>query len=591
MARQFILKIFVIFIIDGGIRDENDCLVPAHAQSWTKSPQFLVYDLSVVDANNTLQKIHEALFPDIHVVASMSQRHMTDLLKTVDSFDIMTRGMTDFRHHSKWLLLPEERNRIELHLMYLENVVVLRHHKCWIHNVFTLRHQSTRTELVPVADCTSRTTMSCYFPNVAYGYNNRHLLVAVLEESTLYILKSIDNGTTHYKGYAIDILDTIANVLNFSYSITEPQDKSWGLPVNETYDGIVGQLNRTEVDLAACDLTITEDRAKFIDYIYPPISTEYFDALYKKHDKQRSTSLYLLALPLRPTMFLVLFLMTGLCPLLLALFESVDIFLHRTPAEPEDESLCYLMKVKKNLFRACWDVTGSLFRQGFSKYPAALPGKVLVTSWWMLLMVVTTLYCANLVAALSAQTDDKPFVDLDGLVDSDYSVGLRPNGITRHILKTNDTSSVYGRLWSKIDVNDLMFFGNELEIHLKRVRREKYAILEYRSMLHKLMADDCQLELLGERVMFTQLAFGLPKGSPLKADLERIMSQISAIGLLGRLWEKWSVTRNQTHCPQNRILKSITVNQIGGGFIIACAGTALSIIVLCLEKLAHFMKR
>ncbi|XP_067686944.1 glutamate receptor ionotropic, kainate glr-3-like [Haliotis asinina] len=585
MMRQLILTIVVTFMPEDTIAHE-DCPVPALAQSFTNSPQILVFDLSVVDTNKTLQTIHESLFPDIHVVASMSQDHVTELMKTVDSFDAKTKGMTDFRHHSKWLLLHQGTDVPELQALYLENVVLLCHHKCWIQNAFTLRRHSTETDLVPVADCTSRTTMKCYFPNVAYGYNKRHLLVTVLE-STMYIVKSVNNGTTRYTGYAIDILDTIADLLNFTYSITEPKDQSWGLPVNNTYDGIVGQLNRTEVDLAACDLTVNEGRSMFIDYIYPPISTEYIDVLYKKHDKQGSSSLYLLVLPLRPNVYLVLVLIAGLCPLLFALFESVDIFLNKTPAESEDVGVCCLMKVKQNLFHSCWEVTGSLFKQGFSKYPSNLPGKVLMTSLWMLLMVITTVYCANLVAALSAQTDVKPFTDLEGLLDSDYSVGIQQHGIEHHILKTNDPSSLYGRLWSKIEANDPVFLESSTENHLKKVEREKYAYLHYTSELEEYMADDCKLEILRERVLFVQQAFGLPKGSPLKPDMENIMSQMSAVGLLDRFWEKWSVKRNRTHCPPKRKLKSVTLNQIGGGFIIVCAGAALGIVVLCLENLTH----
>ncbi|XP_046545525.1 glutamate receptor ionotropic, kainate glr-3-like [Haliotis rubra] len=411
------------------------------ATSLTNSHQILVFDLSVVDTKKTLQTIHKALFPEIHVVVSMSQGHMTELMKMVDSFDANTKGMTDFRHHSKWLLLPQGTIVTTLSTQNLENVVVLSHHK-----------------------------------------------------TTVYTMKSINNGKTQYKGYAIDILEIIADVLNFSYSITEPQDQSWGLPVNNTYNGIVGQLNRTEVDLAACDLIMNDDRSEFIDYIYPPISTEYIDVLYKKHDTQRSGSLYLLALPLRPNVYLVLFLMAGLCPLLFALFESADIFLRQTPAES----------------------------QGFSRYPTNVSGKILMTSLWMLLMVVTTVYCANLVAALSAQKDVKLFSDLQGLLNSNYSVGMRPTGINSHILKTRDPSSLYGRLWSTIKANDPVFLESSLENHLKRVRREKYAFVHYTSELEKHMADDCQLQKLGERLFFTQQAFGLPKGSPLKADIDKM---------------------------------------------------------------------
>ncbi|XP_071095288.1 glutamate receptor U1-like [Haliotis cracherodii] len=540
-----------------------------------------------MDANNTLQEIHEALFPEIHVVASMSHSHMIELMKMVDSFDIKTRGMTDFRHHSKWLLLYEEENTVDLpEFIYLENVVaVLHHYKCWMKSVLTLKHHLARNEWVPVAACSQRNINLCYFPNAAYGYNNRRLLVTTLEVN-VYTVKSINNGTTQYKGYAIDVLDTIAASLNFSYFITEPQDQSWGVPINDTYDGIVRQLNRTEVDLAACNLIINEGRSAFMEYIYPPIRTEYIDVVYKRHDKQRSTSLFLLALPLRPMAVLILLLMAGLCTLLLAVFENEDFGWNETAAESEDEGFTSVKKVKQNLLGACWEVTGSLFRQGFSKYPRTLPGKVLVTSWWMLLMVMTTVYCANLVAAMSVQTDVKPFSDVEGLLDSDYSVGIRI-GINSHTLKSSVPSSVNGRIWSKISANVPVFLESNVGVHFKRVRSEKYAFLGHSSIINRLMAEDCQLELLGESVLWLQLAFGLPQRSPLKADFEKVMSQLAASGILDVIWAKWTVKRNRTHCLQKRILKSITVTQMGGGFIVVCAGTGLSIIVLCLEKLIH----
>ncbi|XP_071095290.1 glutamate receptor ionotropic, kainate 2-like [Haliotis cracherodii] len=541
-----------------------------------------------MDANNSLQEINEALFPDIHVVASMSHRHVTKLMKMVDSFDIKTRGMTDFRHHSKWLLLHEEGSTVDLpEFVYLENVVaVLHHYKGWLQSVLTLKRHLPRNEWVPVAACSQRNINLCYFPNAAYGYNNRRLAVTTLE-SSVYVWKSTNNGTTQYKGYAIDILDTIAAVLNFSYSMTEPQDQSWGLPVNGTYDGIVRQLNRTEVDLAACDLSIDEGRSAFMEYIYPPIRTDYIDVVYKRHDKQRTISLFLLALPFRPMVCLILFLMAGLCPLLLAVFESVDFGWNETAAGSGDVGVTSVKKVKQNLLSACWEVTGSLFKQGFSKYPRTLPGKVLVTSWWMLLIVMTTVYSANLVAALSAQTDVKPFSDLEGLLDSDYSVGTRVRGMSRHVIKSSLPSSVSGRIWAKIASNDPVFLDSNVEVHLKRVRSEKYALVEHASITNRLMAEDCQLEILGESVLWLHVAFGLPQRSPLKADFEKVMSHLTASGILDVIWAKWTVKRNLTHCPQKRILKSITVNQIGGGFIVVCAGTVLSINVLCLEKLIH----
>lgn len=109
---------------------------------------------------------------------------------------------------------------------------------------------------------------------------------------------------------------------------------------------------------------INEGRSHFMDYIYPPIRTEYIDVVYKRHDKQRTTSLFLLVPLLRPMVYFILLLMAGLKPLLFAVFQSVYVVWHKTATGSEDVGVTFLTTVKQNLLSAYWEVTGSLFKQG-----------------------------------------------------------------------------------------------------------------------------------------------------------------------------------------------------------------------------------
>ncbi|XP_048236881.1 glutamate receptor ionotropic, kainate 5-like [Haliotis rufescens] len=425
--------------------------------------------------------------------------------------------------------------------------------------------------------------------NVVAIMKQDHLL-QLMTTSNTFIYKYVFNGTNHYEGYAMEIFDTITEVLNLSYSITEPKDRSWGLPVNGTYDGIVGELFRREVDLAVSDLIINEDRVRFMDYIYPPIRTEYHDVLYKRHEPQEYASLFLLVRPFQPLLYLVILSAACAMPFLVAMIES-----HPSQyPDVQNTTLIrgYFTKFKLNLYTYSWDVLKSLARQGFSTHPRTMSGKVLVTSWWLLVLVLTSVYCGNLVAALSAHADSPLFSSLEELLDSDYSVGMDGNSISNTVLEASSNTSVQGRLWAKITNNDPSFLKSDAANHIRRIKQQKYALLLFKSSAESYSAEDCQLEPLGAEQLWIHLAFGIQKNSPLKDDIQRMMSYLSQSGILEMLWKKWHQQMGETKCVSNRsTMTGISLEQIGGGFILAGVGLVLSTIVLSLEKLKAYKSR
>ncbi|XP_071094842.1 glutamate receptor U1-like [Haliotis cracherodii] len=310
-------------------------------------------------------------------------------------------------------------------------------------------------------------------------------------------------------------------MLNFSYIITEPKDGDWGLPINDSYDGVVGQLYRREIDIAACDLTIDKGRSQYMEYIYPPIYTESLVVLYMKHDSSSNDSIFLLAGPFQPIVYIVVLLWTCVLPLLLTVVESLALD-NRTSIQMEASNVSYTRMIKSNIFTYSWDFLGSLLKQGFCKQPSSTPGKVLVSSWWMMVLVLTSVYSANLIAAFSLRNDIHPFSNLEELLHSDYAIGMIPTGLSYYIIKTSRRSSLLGRLWDRITNTDLALLQANASVHLQRLKRDQYAYLDYRSYADRIMAKDCRLDVLDERITWEHLAFGVQQRSPLKADIERV---------------------------------------------------------------------
>ena len=78
-----------------------------------------------------------------------------------------------------------------------------------------------------------------------------HLEVAVINYPPLIMYNETDLDVRPW-GYFADVFHAIQRVYNFSYSLVPAQDGQWGALQNDSYsfDGMIGQLQRREVDLS-----------------------------------------------------------------------------------------------------------------------------------------------------------------------------------------------------------------------------------------------------------------------------------------------------------------------------------------------------
>ena len=67
-----------------------------------------------------------------------------------------------------------------------------------------------------------------------------------------------------------DVFHVLQGLLNFTYIFSQPQDGSWGIRhENGSWSGMIGQLQRGEIDIAPAPFTITNLRSKVVDFALP----------------------------------------------------------------------------------------------------------------------------------------------------------------------------------------------------------------------------------------------------------------------------------------------------------------------------------
>lgn len=100
------------------------------------------------------------------------------------------------------------------------------------------------------------------------------------------------SGNDRFEGYAIDLIDQIARILNFNYTMRLVSDGRYGSLNKKTgeWDGMVQALLDQHADLAIGDLTITYERENVVDFSMPFMNLG-ISILYRKPVKE-SRSLF-----------------------------------------------------------------------------------------------------------------------------------------------------------------------------------------------------------------------------------------------------------------------------------------------------------
>ncbi|CAG2103116.1 unnamed protein product [Medioppia subpectinata] len=70
-------------------------------------------------------------------------------------------------------------------------------------------------------------------------------------------------------GYVVDLMNEIANIVGFQYKLYLSPDGKYGSVTNSSANGMIGEVYEGRADFAVADITVTDERAKYVEFTQP----------------------------------------------------------------------------------------------------------------------------------------------------------------------------------------------------------------------------------------------------------------------------------------------------------------------------------
>ncbi|XP_071526290.1 LOW QUALITY PROTEIN: probable glutamate receptor [Panulirus ornatus] len=384
-----------------------------------------------------------------------------------------------------------------------------------------------------------------------------------------------DDGSLSVAGPVANVLNTVAQSLNFTYRLVTPEDQYWGskLP-NGTWTGMVGQVDRMEVDIALGPFGLTEERSKAVDYT----RSFFFD--------DRSI-LSAKGLPeIDPWGFLFPFTTLVWAALLAGLVTAWIAAVILGYNGWVSGRATWASELLLQHFQI-------ILRQNITMKLSGVRERLVVGGWLLVAMMVTWSYTGNLVSLLAVRHIPQPIQTIRHLVDDSRVTAIMvSNSIVPDIISKIKTGDLR-------DLNDLkyddrtkyMVFIDLIEAMDTLVRRGDHAIIATSLSIDGFIAGNfaktrrCDFYKSRQRFFTTHHCMIGQKGSPVVPAINYRLRGLVEAGL----YEYW--LRNNvpfsSHCRHSPVKLTVTeplaLNNLWGMLVLLGAGHLLALATLCME--------
>ncbi|GFO49258.1 glutamate receptor [Plakobranchus ocellatus] len=456
----------------------------------------------------------------------------------------------------------------------------------------TLLYKTGRRELAKVGSVHYDWTLELQqdlFPNIKFGFNRR-LFVVTTTPWTPYVYRHVTaDGTVTFSGFCIDMAAELSRSLNFTIQWTEPPDGYWGNDEgNGTWNGMVGQVVRQEVDMIVAPMGITEAREAVIDFTSPFF---YDDSavIFKKPDPNETKwRTYIDIFTKEVLVSVTIALMAGF--IIISLLVRAEMYVYRREHKVFANSY----------FGPFLYLYGAMLAQGGRNLPKSMAGRVFLSSWWLFCLVMaerTTYtpnydclalgtYSGNLIAVLTVTKDKPPFQTLKEMsTQDDYRFGTLGNSMWSELFKTSPRPEFQAihRKMENFYRSDPDIYHSSTELHLNKVKQGGYAYIADKGLFSSWLATNCDLILLKEKFFPGRYGIGLPNNSVYTKIFSDQVVKLYESGLLQVWVKKW--WPQQTFCRGSLVTqaRALSLMDVQSSFYVLAIGFALCSVVLVLE--------
>ncbi|XP_045160468.1 glutamate receptor ionotropic, NMDA 3A-like [Mercenaria mercenaria] len=370
------------------------------------------------------------------------------------------------------------------------------------------------------------------------------------------------------RGLSLDLLNRLASDLDFDYTLYVVSDYTYGKEINGTWNGMVRELMAGTAHMAVAAFSITRSRVKVIDFT----STYFFSGfsvLYS--EKQRASNMQAFLEPFDTPVWFAILISATVAAIAMGLFEWNSPF----GLNPWGKK----RKQNYTLASGMTMVYSVLFGHTVkTKSPKAWPSKVLQNFWAFSCIFIIASYTANLAAFIAGKHAGLFYNNIHDSRLLDIDVGVLPGSAVEGTVK-----QLNPRLYTKCQGHLVDTTDNAIDKVIHRnldAYLGDYPILDY---ARAKLDPDCKLRLLTQTFGEDGYGIGLPKGSPLKTPLSKMIQNYHESGYIEDLID---VHFADSECYKQRIKQEdsrLEVQHHAGSFVMLCVGIIVGVGVLFLE--------
>ncbi|PAV77007.1 hypothetical protein WR25_00124 [Diploscapter pachys] len=380
-----------------------------------------------------------------------------------------------------------------------------------------------------------------------------------------------------FEGYCIDLIDLVKDEVNFTYTIYEVEDGLFGTTdANGNWNGLIGALVSGSADIALGPLSVMAERENDIDFTVPYYDLVGMTIMMKKTDVEYSLFKFMKVLEW-PVWLCILgaYIFTSFLLFAFDRFSPYSYTNNREQFKNEQERRVFSLK------ECLWFCMTSLTPQGGGEAPKNISGRLVAATWWLFGFIIIASYTANLAAFLTVSRLEQP---ISIWKEMSLNESMTPKERSRLAVWDYPVSDKFTNMWRYMQESKL---PESMDEAINRVLNsvDGFAYIGDATEIGYAALTNCKLQQVGSEFSRKPFAIAVQSGHPLRDPISSAILVLLNQRRLETLKEKWwNNNPNKMTCPDiTDQSDGISIENIGGVFIVIAAGIALSIITLAIE--------
>ncbi|XP_027226082.2 glutamate receptor 4 [Penaeus vannamei] len=410
--------------------------------------------------------------------------------------------------------------------------------------------------------------------------NVTYIRIAAETWQPYFLIGQGANGETVYSGIMWDLLQMLATKMNLRFEIYRPPDGMWGVELpNGSWNGMLGMIQRQEVDMALGPFAVSYQRTKVADF---PASIFVLPHRLYLPRPRGSPDLSDFVRLFHPLVWLMVLL--SVCVVSLAVWAA-----SRMEAQSQ-----HTLAVPLPAFKVLLQVWASLMQES-CEWRGVGVGRALMGMWFLVTLVLMNTYSGLLVASLSFPKVAIPIASVEELVAQDkLPWRLEQGGIILHTFETADV-----KMYKTLLQGSKGFFPDCFAAR-EDIARGRFAglcdVLAGDMMVAKTFSSTGRCDFYSPRqnIVTHTYTLVLQKNSPLKENVNFWLQELQERGWVDQLVNQR--VNNGTICklsPGQEVGQvppsPLAIMQMWGVFAILAVGLGVGSFVFLLEKMANLL--